>query len=69
MRYAGLNIHALKKFPEEFSPERIVFLEKTYRDLFRSKTPLSQSIESFKKSTEPLLRAFFENWSGVLINH
>lgn len=69
LRYAGLNIHALKKFPEEFSPERIVFLEKTYRDLFRSKTPLSQSIESLKKSTEPLLRAFFENWSGVLINH
>ena len=26
-------------------------------------------LESFKKSTEPLLRAFFENWSGVLINH
>lgn len=68
LRFAGLNLHALRRFPNEFPEERIKFLEDSYRELFRSGNTIADSVEKMKKSTEPLLRAFFENWTGNLIS-
>lgn len=68
LRYAGLNLHALRKFPEEFPKERIRVLERTYREIFHSGNTLAASLEKIKEGKEPLLHAFFENWSGQLIS-
>jgi UDP-N-acetylglucosamine acyltransferase len=67
LKWAGLNLHALRKFPEEFSPERILALESIFRQLYRSRTPVDQIVETLKKGPEPLFWTFFENWHGTLV--
>ena len=61
-RFAGLNLHALRK--HNFSDERIAILEKDYRELYRSSRPLSERIASLN---DPLLIEFFKEDSINLI--
>ncbi|MDR0515931.1 MAG: acyl-ACP--UDP-N-acetylglucosamine O-acyltransferase [Fibromonadaceae bacterium] len=67
-RFAGLNLHALKK--HGFSEERIAFLEKNYRELYKSKRPIAEVILDFasgKIECDSLLKDFFSNFNGNLI--
>jgi len=68
-KFAGLNLHALKK--HGFSEERIGVLEKNYRELYRSGKPLMECIEAFKSKEneiDPLLLEFFKDFKGNLIS-
>jgi acyl-[acyl-carrier-protein]--UDP-N-acetylglucosamine O-acyltransferase len=67
-RFAGLNLHALRK--HNFSEERINLLEKNYRELYRGGKPTAEVILDFaseKTECDPLLTEFFKNFSGNLI--
>jgi UDP-N-acetylglucosamine acyltransferase len=69
-RFAGLNLHALRKY--EFPEERIAFLEKNYRKLYRSGKPVVAVISDFssgKIECDPLLSEFFKDFSGNLISN
>ena len=64
-RFAGLNLHALRK--HNFSEERIALLEKNYRELYRSGKPLAEAILDFaeeKTDCDPLLSDFFKDFDG-----
>jgi len=68
-RFAGLNLHALKK--HGFSEERISLLEKNYRYLYRSGKPLMECIEelsSGKNLCDSLIIEFFKDFKGNLIS-
>jgi len=67
-RFAGLNLHALRK--HNFSEERIVLLEKNYRELYRGGKPTAEVILDFaneKTECDPLLTEYFKGFSGNLI--
>jgi UDP-N-acetylglucosamine acyltransferase len=67
-RFAGLNLHALRK--HNFSEGRIILLEKNYRELYRSGKPTAETILDFaseKAECDPLLAEFFKDFSGNLI--
>jgi UDP-N-acetylglucosamine acyltransferase len=64
-RFAGLNLHALRK--HNFSEERIAVLEKNYRELYRSGKPVAEAILDFangKADCDPILSAFFKGFDG-----
>jgi UDP-N-acetylglucosamine acyltransferase len=68
-RFAGLNLHALKK--HGFSEDRIAFLEKNYRELYRSGKPVAEVTQDFasgKVEIDPELSDFFKDFSGNLIS-
>jgi UDP-N-acetylglucosamine acyltransferase len=68
-RFAGLNLHALKK--HGFSEERIALLEKNYRELYRSGKPMAEAIRNFAEKNmkcDVLLSEFFKDFSGNLIS-
>lgn len=68
LRFASLNLHALRLHADEFPPERIAFFERAFRELYRSKRPAAEVIEELKKGPEPLFQAFFdERWGGSLV--
>ena len=68
LRFASLNLHALRLHADEFPPERIAFFERAFRELYRSKRPAAEVIEELKKGPEPLFQAFFdEHWGGSLV--
>lgn len=62
LQWAGINLHALRKFPEEFSLERIHALERAYRALYRSGRPVATVAEEYKTSEESLLKDFFQSF-------
>jgi UDP-N-acetylglucosamine acyltransferase len=67
-RFAGLNLHALRK--HNFPEERIILLEKNYRELYRGGKPTAEAILDFtneKTECDPLLMEFFKDFSGNLI--
>ena len=68
LKFAGLNLHALRRFPEIFSEERIVALEKSYRQLYRSAS-IEEALHALLAvpETDVLLHDFFGNWQGRLI--
>jgi UDP-N-acetylglucosamine acyltransferase len=64
-RFAGLNLHALRK--HNFSEERIALLERNYRELYRSGKPIAEAILNFaseKADCDPLLSDFFKDFDG-----
>lgn len=68
LKYAGLNLHALRRFPEQFSEDRIKNLEKTYKTLFRAGSSLETSLKTvLNEDCDELLSKYFENWQGTLI--
>lgn len=68
IRFGGLNLHALRLHPDEFSEDRVKNLERAYRMLYRSGRPISEIIEELKKGQEPLFQAFFdEHWAGSIV--
>lgn len=67
LRFAGLNLHALRRFPDRFPAERVAALDLAYRALYRSGRPAAEVIDELKNGGEPLLAAFFKDWSGNLI--
>jgi UDP-N-acetylglucosamine acyltransferase len=69
-RFAGLNLHALRK--HNFSEERIALLEKNYRELYRSGKPVAEAILDFtggKIECDMLFSEFFKDFSGNLLNN
>lgn len=60
LKWASINLHALKRHAEDFPEKRIRFIEKSYRELYRSSRPMQEVIEELKKSEEPLFSTFFE---------
>ncbi|MCL2283864.1 MAG: acyl-ACP--UDP-N-acetylglucosamine O-acyltransferase [Fibromonadales bacterium] len=67
-RFAGLNLHALRKY--SFSEDRIALLEKNYRELYRSGKPVTEAINGFlsgKIQCDTLLKDFFKEFSGNLL--
>jgi UDP-N-acetylglucosamine acyltransferase len=68
LRFAGLNLHALRLHASDFPPERIAFFERAFRELYRGKRPIAEVIDELKKGPEPLFQAFFDDhWSGSLV--
>ena len=63
-RFAGLNLHALRKY--NFSEERIALLEKNYRELYKSGKPIAEVISNFVQC-DVLLSEFFKDYSGNLL--
>ena len=69
-RFAGLNLHALRKYG--FTKERIALLEKNYRELYRSGSPMAETIADFlsgKIECDPLFSEFFRDFGGNLISN
>lgn len=68
IRYGGLNLHALRLHPDEFPEDRVLYLERIYRELYRGKRPMAEIVEEMKDGPEPLFRTFFdEHWGGSLV--
>lgn len=68
LKFAGLNLHALRRFPDEFTEKRVLNLERAYKHLFRANASLEESITLvLPKFGDELLTKFFENWQGALI--
>lgn len=68
LKWASINLHALKRHAEDFPEERIRSIEKAYRELYRSSRPIQEVIEELKKSEEPLFKTFFnDSWRGSII--
>ncbi len=59
LRYAGLNLHALRRFPEIFPQTRIDNLEKVYRELYRSDRPFAEMEQELKQHPDTLIQNFF----------
>lgn len=67
LKWASINLHALRHHPEEFPEARVRFIEQAYRALYRSAQPVNEVIEELKKSEEPLFSTFFKNGCQNLI--
>lgn len=59
LRFAGVNLHALRRFPQEFPEERIIQIEKIYRELFHSRRPFAELAQEMAKSEDFAIRQFF----------
>ncbi len=59
LRFAGVNLHALRKFPDRFPESRIVEIERLYREFYRSGIPVSESAKKMAESSDSAIRAFF----------
>lgn len=68
LKFAGINLHALRRFPERFSEERIQNFERAYKLLFRTGVPVENSLQNLLASdADPILKEFFSGWHGSLI--
>ena len=59
LRFAGVNLHALRRFPERFSASRMVEIEKLYRDFFHSRCPVEEKAKEMVKCQDSTIRDFF----------
>ena len=59
LRFAGVNLHALRRFPERFSVSRMVEIEKLYRDFFHSRCPVEEKAKEMVKCQDSTIRDFF----------
>lgn len=59
LRFAGVNLHALRKFPDRFTENRIVEIERLYRELFHSTRTVSESVKKMAESEDSAIRDFF----------
>ncbi len=59
LRFAGVNLHALRKFPERFPESRLVEIERLYREFYHSGIPLSDSAKKMAASEDSAIRNFF----------
>ncbi len=59
LRFAGVNLHALRKFPDRFTENRIVEIERLYRELFHSKRTVSECAKKMAESEDSAIRDFF----------
>lgn len=67
LKWASINLHALRHHPEDFPEARVHLIEQLYRTLYRSTRPVNEVIEELKKSEEPLFSTFFKNGCDNLI--
>ena len=67
LQFAGINLHALRRFPEIFLPENISEIEKFYHEIYRGKKSLTEIKEMAKKNPESELQNFFKDYEGHLI--
>jgi len=68
LRFAGLNLHALRRFPERFSEERVQALERAYKQLYRTGIPFEESLKQLLEGNpDSLIKEFFEHWHGALV--
>jgi UDP-N-acetylglucosamine acyltransferase len=67
LRFAGVNLHALRKHPERFPESRIVEIERLYREFYHSAEPLSQGIQKMAKSKDSAIAAFFSKGEFSLV--
>lgn len=59
LRFAGVNLHALRRFPDRFPESRIVEIEKLYREFYHAKLPMRESAKKMAKSGDLAIRDFF----------
>lgn len=59
LRFAGVNLHALRRFPNRFPESRIVEIEKLYREFYHAKLPMREMAKKMAKSGDPAIRDFF----------
>ncbi len=59
LRFAGVNLHALRKFPVRFPENRIVEIERLYREFFHSKETVDECAKKMAKSEDFVIREFF----------
>lgn len=67
LKWAGLNLHALRKHSQAFSSERILALEQAYRHLYKSGLSIEKAACELQAASDPLFADFFKDWNGVLI--
>lgn len=65
--WAGLNLHALRKYPERFPKDRIVALDRVFRELYRSRRSVVEVAEELKKNPDKIISEFFANWTQKII--
>lgn len=66
LKWAGLNLHALRRFPELFPASRLEALEQAYRLLYRSGVGIEKAVSELLAADE-LFQGFFQDWKGQLI--
>ncbi len=59
LRFAGVNLHALRKFPDRFPEKRLVEIERLYREFFHSKETVSECAKKMAESEDTAIRDFF----------
>lgn len=59
LRFAGVNLHALRKSPERFPESRIVEIERLYREFYHSGIPVGEKAKKMAESEDPAIRSFF----------
>lgn len=59
LRFAGVNLHALRKFPDRFPESRIVEIEKLYREFYHAKLPMRENAKKMAKSGDLAIGEFF----------
>lgn len=59
LRFAGVNLYALRRFPDRFPESRIVEIEKLYREFYHAKLPMRECAKKMAKSGDLAIRDFF----------
>ena len=59
LRFAGVNLHALRRFPERFPESKIVEIERMYREFYHSKRPAEEMAKEMAKSEDLAIQNFF----------
>ena len=59
LRFAGVNLHALRKFPERFPEQKIIEIERLYREFYHSKRPVEEMTKEMAKSEDLAIQKFF----------
>lgn len=67
LRFAGVNLHALRRFPERFPESRIVEIERLYRDFYHSRLPIGDRAKRMTASGEAAICEFFKDISRPVI--
>ncbi len=67
LRFAGVNLHLLRKFPERFSEDRIVEIERLYREYYHSKRPIGERAQKMAESGDSAMLEFFSEISHPII--
>lgn len=66
LRFAGVNLHALRRFPDRFSEERIVEIERLYREFYHARTPIGERRQKMLLPADRFLEKFFADARQVL---